>query len=193
MATTRRLLARTLSSSALRRSSFSSAAVARPLPDATLLSRYRATPQQPGGYVDCFTCSVPRAVSLADYVFAFYTTPVFRLERWVLAALAATPSTDDEARGVADGTRSAFSAWRVESRAADELLMCDVRAHTRSWFMVTSEHDGATRLWFGSAVVPLAVDAAGAPTLARAYRWLLPAHRTYSRVLLGAAARCVSP
>jgi len=165
-----------------------------PLPEDTLLYRYHPT-QQPGGYVDCLTRSVPGAVSLPDYVHAFYTTPVFRLERWILASLAAKPSTDADARGLADGTQTEFAAWHVEDRAADQLLMCDFRSQTRSWFMVTKENSGqvdATRLWFGSAVMPLTVDEAGKPTLGRTYRWLLGFHQVYSHVLLDAAARRLS-
>ena len=157
------------------------------VPESALLYRYHPT-QQPGGYVDCYTRTVPAAVSLSDYVYAFYTTPVFRLERWILAALV-KPSTDADARYLADGKQTNFAAWRLEDRTADELLMCDLGSRTRSWFMVTKEAN-VTRLWFGSAVTPQVVD--GVPTMGSTYRWLLPVHKMYSRILLDAAARSLS-
>ena len=161
------------------------------LPDNSLLARYdpHVTPAAAGGYVDSFACEVAKDVSLADFVYAFYTTPVFRLERWILA-LAGLPSTDREARQVAGGESSDFAAWRVEARNENELLMCDVRGHTRSWFKVTpASGAGSTRILFGSAVLPIARDGDGKPVLGRAYRLLLGFHRLYSRVLLRSAAR----
>jgi hypothetical protein len=120
-------------------------------------------------------------VSHAQFVEAFYTTWIFKLERWILSWAVAKPSTDEEARGLAAGTRDRFAAWTVEDRATDQLLMCDYQKHTRSWLMVAAcELDGnpATRLYFGSVVVPVERFA---------YKALLGFHRLYSRLLLNSA------
>src|SRR5688572_23673048 len=126
--------------------------VACDLPPDALLRRYRDT----GAYTDCYAIEVPGDVSHADYVEAFYTTWVFKLERALLAVFVAKPSTDAQARALAQGEADAFAAWRVEDRATDQLLMCDYRDRTRSWLMRTALPDGSTRLYFGSAVVPVA-------------------------------------
>ena len=70
----------------------------------------------------------------------------------------------------------AFAAWRVEDRAEDQLLLCDLPGRTRSWLMAASEGT-RTLLYFGSAIVPLSPG----------YRALLGFHKLYSRVLLRAA------
>jgi hypothetical protein len=155
---------------------------AGPLPPDALLSRYRDR-----GHTDCYTTDVAATVSLAEYVEAFYTGRVFRIERWLLRWLVSRPSTDAQARGVAAGRIDRFAAWDVEDRRADQLLMCDLHGRTRSWFMVAPlAGSGATRLYFGSAVVAKR-DAAGEPRLGGAHSALLGFHRMYSRVLLGAA------
>jgi hypothetical protein len=154
------------------------------VPDTALLARYARS----GAYTDCYTCDIPQAVSLADYVEAFYTTPPFMIERQILKWLAGKPSTDLEARELATGSRADFAAWTVEARAADQLLMCDFLDRTRSWLMVSrigSPESPRSRLYFGSAVVPVA-DKAGKHSLGH-YRKLLGFHRLYSRVLLWSA------
>jgi hypothetical protein len=115
---------------------------------------------------------------------------VFKLERLILKWLVAKPSTDAEARELAVGDRNAFAAWSVEGRAADQLLMCDYLGRTRSWLMVAPggpENPPATRLYFGSAVVPVIDKATGQSTLGSSYNALLGFHKRYSRVLLSSA------
>ena len=51
------------------------------LPADALLARYAGA-----GYVDCYTAEVRRDVSHAEYVEAFYTGSVFKLERYLLDA-----------------------------------------------------------------------------------------------------------
>jgi hypothetical protein len=65
---------------------------------------------------------------------AFYTTPVFKLERTILKWLVTKPSSDAQA-----------------------VLLCDFKKRTRSWLMIKHEEGKngiQTRLYFGSAVVP---------------------------------------
>jgi hypothetical protein len=126
-------------------------------------------------------------------VAAFYTTRLFRLERWILRLAVSRPSTDEEARQLARGERDAFAAWSVEARAPDQLLMCDFTGRTRSWLMV-SAIDGSpgARLYFGSVVVPVRNTKTGETGLGPVHGPLLGFHKVYSRLLLGAAATLLS-
>ena len=138
-----------------------------------------------GSYTDCFTTTVPQAVTHAQYVEAFYTTWVFRLERWILKWAISRPSTDEEARQLAQGRLDRFSAWSVEARAENQLLMRDeFTRRTRSWLMTEPLPEGGTRLYFGSVVVSEADGRMGGR-----FRALLWFHKLYSRILLGAARR----
>jgi len=156
------------------------------LPEQALLIRYARS----GAYTDCYATDVPRPVSHAEYVEAFYTGAVFKLERLLLAWFAARPSTDAQARDLASGALSSFAAWRVEERNASQLLMRDFSGRTRSWLMVEPLGAGATRLYFGSAVVPARDQATGRASMGVAFKALLGFHKLYSRVLLrGAVAQ----
>jgi hypothetical protein len=148
------------------------------MPEQALHAKYAKA----GAYTDCFTTEIQGSVPHAQFVEAFYTTWVFKLERQILRWLVARPSTDAEARELATGSRDRFAAWTVEDRTTDQLLMCDFLEHTRSWLMVAPcELHGlpATRLHFGSVVVPVRRFH---------YRMLLGFHRLYSRFLLGSAS-----
>ena len=152
-----------------------------PLPAHALLNDYTRR----GAYTDCFVTEVAQPVTHAEFVEAFYCTPLFRLERWILAWLVSKPSTDAQARQLARAERRDFAAWSVEARADDQLLMRDYRGQTCSWLMVAVErhHDvDVTRLYFGSAVVPIAH---------LSYRLLLGFHKLYSRALLSSARRAL--
>jgi hypothetical protein len=162
------------------------------LPDDALLQKYRHTPtgDTASTYTDCYRARVTGNVSLADYVFAFYTSWLFRLERLILRHLVHKPSTDSGARALADGEIEHFAAWQVEARTSTQLLMCDFLGRTRSWFMVeavSDEGESSTLLRFGSAVVPAVGRDSNTTLTGLAYRMLLPFHRLYSRLLLRAA------
>jgi len=149
-----------------------------PLPDNALSGRY----SRDGCYTDCFMTEIPRPVSFSQYINTFYTTPLFKLERFILTWTVSKPSTDAQAKDIADGTGNAFAAWTVEARTENQLLMCDFVSRTRSWFMVVPLEKG-TRLYFGSAIVP----GIGRSTIEWQYRGLIGFHRVYSRALLHAA------
>jgi hypothetical protein len=158
--------------------------VERELPPGALLQRYRDA----GDYTDCWTLDLDRTIDFAQFVEAFYTTWVFRLERAVLSAAVAKPSTDAQARALAQGDADAFAAWTVEARAPDQLLLCDYRGRTRSWLMLADAPPGR-RLHFGSAVVKARDARTGERRLGPSFGALLGFHRLYSRVLLRAAAQ----
>lgn len=156
------------------------------LPAGALLATYRDA----GAYTDCYAADMSRSVSQAEYVEAFYTTWVFKLERRVLAMFVSKPSTDLQAQALASGQADAFAAWSVEGRTSNQLLMCDFQRRTRSWLMsVPAPGDAAkgTRLFFGSAVVPVTHPRSGRPAMGLVFRVLLGFHKVYSRILLGAA------
>jgi hypothetical protein len=129
---------------------------------------------------------VPGSVTLPDYVTAFYTTPIFRTER-ALLRLAGRPSTDAEARAVAEGTQDDFAVWTNPIRAENELLMQERSGATASWFMVQAEGD-QTALFFGSTVRPKS----GGSEMPFTFKALLGVHNAYSRILLASAARRIS-
>lgn len=153
------------------------------LPEQALLIRYARS----GACIDCYAAEVDASVSHAQYVEAFYTGSLFRLERLLLAWFVSRPSTDAEVQDLAAGTRGTFAAWRVEDRGTDQLLMCDLSGRTRSWLMVETAGAGATRLFFGSAVVPLVDKASGQARMGWPFKALLGFHKLYSRALLHAA------
>lgn len=150
------------------------------LPDGAFLMAYAAE----GAYADCFVTDVRLSVSQAQYVQAFYTTPVFRLERLILRVAVSRPSTDKDAQELAQGTTTRFSAWDVEKRDESQMLLRDFTGRTRSWLMATPGSAATTRLYFGSAVVPRPNEAAYG---AHRRPPLLAFHRLYSVILLGAA------
>jgi hypothetical protein len=159
----------------------------RPLPAGSLLARYAAT----GAYTDCYTADVSGSISQAQYIEAFYTGGLFRIERHLLGLFVSRPSTDAQVRALARGSTASFSAWRVEDRCDDQLLLCDVAGRTRSWLMASplpQEGTTGTRLHFGSAVVPAEDRASGRRRMGPVFSLLLGFHRLYSRALLRSAA-----
>jgi hypothetical protein len=158
-----------------------------PLPDHALLAKYA----NGGAYTDCYVTEVPSFVLHPEYVEAFYTSAVFKLERRLLTWFVSKPSTDAQAKELAFGAITAFSAWRVEARTEDQLLMCDLSGRTRSWLMAVPVRGSgvahSTRLYFGSAVVPIVDAASGRSRLGTSFKLLLGFHKLYSRVLLHTA------
>lgn len=155
-----------------------------PVPADSLLGRMAA---ERGAFADAYTLHLPRAVMLAEFVEAFYTTRLFKLER-ALIALLGKPSSDAMARAVARGEGGRIAVWTVEARTGDELLMHEDSGATRSWFKA-QPGEGGTTLWFGSAVVPRRRGPGGEPRFSWVFHALLGFHRRYSRALLAAAAR----
>jgi hypothetical protein len=130
-----------------------------------------------GSYLDCYVTEIPATVNLAQFVEAFYSTWLFKIERWILSWAVRKPSTDTQAREIAQGRRDNFAEWTCEARGADQLLMRDFLAHTRSWFMVEPLGERSTRLYFGSVVT----------SKSRGYQAWLGFHKLYSRALLRTA------
>jgi len=145
----------------------------RELPAYSLLGKYA----RQGAYADCYVTAVPLAVTHAEYVEAFYTSWLFKLERFILTWLLSRPSTDVEARELAHGERSSFAAWSLDSRIGNQLVMLDFMAYTCSWLMIESQ-PAETVLYFGTGVMRRSFG----------FRVLMPFHRLYARALLAAAS-----
>ena len=160
------------------------------VPDDSLLRTYRGSvmPEQWGAYADCFAVKTAGEVALREFVFAFYTSRVFRLEGLILRILLGVSAGRSDALALADGASDKFAAWYVGQRTATQLLMCDRYERTRSWFCAAPDPDGGTRLLFGSAVAAKR-DKTGSPSLGRRFNFLLRFHLVYSQVLLRAAER----
>lgn len=153
----------------------------RDLPDDALLRAYVAK----GAYTDCFAADIAASVSFPAYVEAFYVSAGFRPERLILA-LIGKGSNDADVRRLAHEGAETFAAWSVEARAPDQMLLCDFLSRTRSWLMVEAIEGGGTRLYFGSAVVPVGVGS-GRARLGFPFNAMVPFHQIYSRALLGGA------
>jgi hypothetical protein len=155
--------------------------IASELPEAALLQRYKGN----GSYTDCYFMDMPRRIDMSEYISAFYTTSLFKIERRILA-LVGKQSTDQDAHNLAKGHDAPFAAWSVEERASNQLLLCDFLGRTRSWLMVEFGQS-STRLYFGSAVVPKSKSATGKASFGIAFHALSGFHHLYTKALMRAA------
>ena len=156
--------------------------IASPLPEEALLQRYR----HEGCYTDCYYMEIPRHITMSEYIAAFYTTPIFKVERKILALIAGKHSTDEAVRNLALGHEKNFSVWRVEGRSSNQLLLCDMLGRTRSWLMIEAT-PSFSRLYFGSAVMPKSKSAAGKASFGFAFYALHSFHHLYTKALMRAA------
>jgi hypothetical protein len=145
------------------------------------------------GFADCYVTEVAGAVTQEAFIEAFYTSPLFKVERTLLKYFAARPASDADARRLAGGKAESFSAWRVERQSSSELLLADFTGRTRSWLMATTVTSttrvASTLLYFGSAVVPRSRRGTPLPAMGWLFHALLGFHRVYSRCLLLAASK----
>lgn len=146
-----------------------------PPPKNTLLENYL----RDGNYVDCYVTTIDRQVSLSEFIFAFYTTWLFKIEAFILKHAVRKPSSDAQAKQLAENQIDKFAAWTVGARSENEILLCDFSSSTRSWLMVEKAGD-ETKLYFGSAVVPKKRGEG----LGSIFVLLLGFHQIYSVLLL---------
>ena len=156
--------------------------IASDLPKEALLQRYK----RDGSYTDCYHMDVPHVVSMPEYIATFYTTRLFKVEREILALVAGKRSSDEAAHNLAHGRESNFSAWSVEDRSSNQLLLRDFLGRTRSWLMAEAS-PSSTRLYFGSAVMPKSKSASGKASFGFAFHALYGVHRFYTKALMRAA------
>ena len=156
------------------------------LPADSFLKRY----EQEGYYTDCYAVTLDVSVTFEDYIQTFYSTPLFKIERFLLKVFAGYPSSDETAKQLAKAETEQFAAWFVEERSSTQLLMCDVSKRTRSWLMLDDVGLGqGTRLLFGSAVVPKINSKTGKSELGFIFKLLLGFHKIYSKLLLNSAKK----
>jgi len=156
------------------------------LPENALLQHYRKS----GAYTDCYCTEIPNAITHSQYIQAFYTTSLFKLERFILKWLVAKPSSDAQVTLLAIGETEDFAAWSVENRCNNQLLLCDYQKRTRSWLMIEQIKDvsgSKTKLYFGSAVVPKEVSKSAVPSFGLVFHALSWFHKIYSVALLRSA------
>jgi hypothetical protein len=167
------------------------AVLQKPVPDFSLLRTYRAPLHANAWkeFMDCFAAELPRTVSLAEFIRAFYDSLPFRLERRIIQVLIGRPSTAQDLQALASGASEDFAAWVVLERTDTQILLGDFRGQTRSWLAVQPLPGGGTQLLFGSGIRSVPDPVTGAPTRSWGFRTLGGFHLLYSRVLLGAARR----
>ena len=157
------------------------------LPEAAFLGKYEAIE---GGYTDCYAASLSQDVSLQAFIGAFFDTPVFRLERLLLRLFFGQRTSRADVSALAAASTDHLAAWRVEERSAGQVLLRVGDGPIRTWLMCEGA-SGETRLYFGSALLPLAKDAQGRPKMALLFRATLWFHQLYSRILLAATLRAL--
>jgi hypothetical protein len=150
-----------------------------PVPKDALLHRYVG---QAGTYTDCFEVMHPLSVTHADFIEAFYTTWLFRLERVVLSIVLRRRVRDADVAALAQGTSDSFAVWTVEARDAGQILLRDSSGYTGSYLAVAGKEGGTTRLIFGSVLAP-----EGGGDLPFTVRAMIPLHVFYSKMLLRTA------
>lgn len=152
------------------------------LPDKSLLKTYAHIK---GCHTDCFSTEIQKHIDLQQYIAGFLTSPIFKIERWILSVALQKLSTDQEASLLAENKVDQFSAWGVEARNDNQLLMADYSNKTRFWIMIEkSVEKETTKLHFGSAVLP---NKEGVMPKAIWFRVLMKLHKLYSIILLWSA------
>jgi hypothetical protein len=153
------------------------------LPDHALHKPY----QDAGGYADIFHARLSKPATLSELLTAFYTCPVFKIERMILRIILGKGSTDDQARALAKGERTQFAAWDVAQRNETQMLMRDYKGMTLSWFMI--EEDDPHIIYFGTAIVAAKGASPKSPKIPLLFSSTLWFHKAYSRALLWSTQR----
>ena len=158
------------------------------IPETGLLQKYTNTT---GCYTDCFTTDVPAFVSFDDFATSFFSSPIFKLERFLIKLTLGKPTTEQDVKDFVSGKSNDFAVWQVEERSENQLLLAVGKGQIRTWLMVEhvkADTDGTikqTNLYFGSAVLPK--DQNG--SMGMMFHALLGFHVLYSKILLWQAQR----
>jgi len=156
------------------------------LPKDSLLRTYEVLE---GCHCDCFYVDAQGDADLSSYIAAFFGTWVFQLELKVLSIFGLNRDDAEQIQRLAENRADRMAAWHVEKRSERELLLAVGDGPIRTWLRIEPAGQGAVRMYFGSAMLPIATDTQGRPRQGRMARLALPLHKIYSRVLLGAALR----
>jgi hypothetical protein len=122
---------------------------------------------------------------LPQFIEAFYTTSLFKFERWLLAKVRGIPSSDEQVSLLAKSNSMEFLVWQVETRSTSEILLAAWQ--TRSWLCVSPQAGTTsyTILYFGSAIISTRPDG----KFGLGFHMFGYIHRLYSKLLLSAAAK----
>ena len=121
---------------------------------------------------------------------AFYSGRVSKPAGFLLAVLMSKPSTELQARQLAERELNECAAWQLKARADDPLLLCTIDGRTRSWLMPSvAPESGGTRLYFDSVVVPVRNASMGKSAMDVAFKTVRGCHKRYTRAQ-GSAAGC---
>ncbi|MEP5155338.1 hypothetical protein [Planktotalea sp.] len=159
-----------------------------PLPPHAFLDRFSS---EAGAHTDCYVTEVPAHVDLERFIATFFDTWVFRLERKLLAIFARQSSGQEDVKALAHGASEKLAMWRLVERDENQILLRVGDGPIRSWLM-RSDLQAGTQLYFGSALLAVAKDKRGNPSVGFFANALMGFHRLYSRILLQAAARKLS-
>lgn len=143
-----------------------------------------------GAFVDCYYIDIPKEVTLEQYIKAFYTTPLFKVERSILSLATFKLAKDSEAIELSLGKAKSYSIWTVENRDTDQIILCEFTENTRSWLRVNVIKTAGvttTRLFFGSVVIPKKGSENGDVKFGFLFHLLGKFHQIYSKALLSAA------
>lgn len=152
------------------------------VPESAFLKRYA---DHPDCITDAYVTEIAFETGLPALLYHFYTSWLFRLERWVLERGLRISISDQDARDLALGQTNSFAVWEVEDRDETQALLRVRTGRFCSWFMVEQSALESTRLYFGSAVLPR--EDGQSPGLS--IRALYGFHVLYSRALLSAARK----
>ncbi len=161
------------------------------LPSHALTASYK----EQRAFVDCYYMDIGKEISLDKYIQAFYTTPLFKLERSLLSLATFKHGKDDDALQLSLGNIDHYSVWMVEGREPNQIMLRDFTGITRSWLMVeevsgsNSDSEMSTRLYFGSVVVPKGVTESGQGSFGVLFHLFGKFHQLYSKALINAAYR----
>lgn len=155
------------------------------IPETALVNRYLGKPK---ARVDSYKIDVAGRVTLEEFVGSFYRGRLFRMERKIIEAVVGRKSSDAQIDALLAGETEIFSAWSLEARSLNQLIMCDYQSRTCSWFMVETLPSG-TRLRFGSVIKPTGKSGQSERSSKLIVTLLLPLHGLYSRLLLSQAAK----
>jgi len=139
-----------------------------------------------GEYADAFYTDITYSADLSEYIRAFYSSRVMRVERFILKFIG-KPSSADQVEKLATGEISELAVWSVAERRKNEILLPDSYDRTCSWLMVSYPSTGKTRLHFGTGVHRMRQQGEGATSLNLFFRATIGFHLLYSKVLLRSA------
>jgi len=124
------------------------------------------------------------------FINAFFNSWLFRIERLILKLTLKKPATDQDITKLANGMSNTMTAWRIEQRDDNQILLEVPDTPIRTWLMREDAGDH-TNLYFGIAILPMRTDKNGKPAMSHISIVLMGFHQLYARALLYLAKRAL--